>query len=135
MTLLVLAPTRGALRRAVKLVKRGLSALQLGLHPGKTFIGRIARGFDFLGYHFSPTGLTVTPPTVERFVARAAQLYEQGRAAPSGAAALGHYVRRWRGWARGGLAIAPLDLVGGPSRRPRGGPSGESGPEGRGGAG
>jgi hypothetical protein len=26
-------------------------------HPGKTIIGRIARGFDFLGYRFSVAGL------------------------------------------------------------------------------
>ena len=33
--------------------------LNLEKHPDKTFIGRIERGFDFLGYHFSRAGLTV----------------------------------------------------------------------------
>ncbi len=28
-------------------------------HPDKTFIGRIEKGFDFLGYHFGPDGLSV----------------------------------------------------------------------------
>ena len=27
--------------------------------PDKTFIGRIERGFDFLGYHVTPEGLRV----------------------------------------------------------------------------
>ena len=46
-------------------------------HPDKTFIGRIERGFDFLGYHFNPAGLTVAKATIEKFVARATRLYEQ----------------------------------------------------------
>ncbi len=29
------------------------------LHPDKTFIGRVEKGFDFLGYHFGPDGLSV----------------------------------------------------------------------------
>ncbi len=30
--------------------------IRLEKHPGKTLIGRIEKGFDFLGYHFSPRG-------------------------------------------------------------------------------
>ncbi len=30
----------------------------------KTFIGRIERGFDLLGYHFDPDGLSVAKNTV-----------------------------------------------------------------------
>ncbi len=41
------------------------------------FIGRIERGFDFLGYHFGPDGLSVAGKTFEWFVGRAARLYEQ----------------------------------------------------------
>jgi hypothetical protein len=32
-----------------------LNELHQELHPDKTFIGRISRGFDFLGYRFAPT--------------------------------------------------------------------------------
>ena len=35
------------------------------------------KGFDFLGYHFNPAGLTVAHETFVRFVARAIRLYEQ----------------------------------------------------------
>jgi hypothetical protein len=33
---------------------------RLEKHPEKAFIGRTERGFDFLGYHFSPKGLSRT---------------------------------------------------------------------------
>ena len=46
---LVLARSRWQLRRAVKVVNQALGALSLEKHPAKTFIGRIERGFDFLG--------------------------------------------------------------------------------------
>jgi hypothetical protein len=52
--ILVLASTRWKLRQAVKVVNQVLASLRLAKHLDKTFIGRIARGFDFLGYHFSP---------------------------------------------------------------------------------
>lgn len=48
--------------------------------PEKTYIAKIEKGFDFLGYHFSPEGLTVAQQTIERFVVRVTRLYEQGRA-------------------------------------------------------
>ena len=77
----VLSPTRWKIRKAVKLVNGMLECLGLEKHPDKTFIGRIARGFDFLGYHFGPSGLSVAAKTVERLVARAIRLNEQGAGA------------------------------------------------------
>lgn len=47
--ILVLSPTRWRLRKAVKVLNQVLGSLRLGKHPGETFIGRIKRGFDFLG--------------------------------------------------------------------------------------
>ena len=35
-------------------------------HTGKTFIGRVEKGFDFLGYHLTPQGLSVAPATLAR---------------------------------------------------------------------
>ena len=68
-------------------------------HPDKTFIGRISRGFDFLGYAFTPAGLEVAPQTVERCVERVSRLYEQG----VDLIHIGAYVRCWQRWARSGL--------------------------------
>ena len=61
--------------------------------------GRIEKGFDFLGYHFSRDGLTVAKATIERFLERAARLYEQERERPEGPTRFGMYVPRWNGWA------------------------------------
>jgi RNA-directed DNA polymerase len=74
----VLAPTRWKLRQAIKIINQTLNELKVEKHPDKTFIGRIERGFDFLGYRFSPRGLSIAPQTKERFKARMAGLYEQG---------------------------------------------------------
>ena len=51
--ILIMAPTRWKLLRAIKQLNQIFSQLKLVQHPNKTFIGRIEKGFDFLGYHFS----------------------------------------------------------------------------------
>jgi hypothetical protein len=66
--ILVLSPTRWKLRKTVKAVNEVLGSLRMEKHPDKTFIGRIEKGFDFLGYHFNPAGLTVAHETFVRFV-------------------------------------------------------------------
>ena len=79
-----------------------LSSLKLEKHPEKTFIGRIERGFDFLGYHFSRAELTVAGTTLENFAARALRLYEQEWGKPNALPRFGEYVRRRSGWVRAG---------------------------------
>ena len=101
--ILVLAPTRWKLRRAVRVLNQVQSSLKLEKHPEKTFIGRIEKGFDFLGYHFSRAGLTVARATLENFAARAIRLYEQEQGEKDVFLRLGEYVRRWSGWVRAGL--------------------------------
>ena len=102
--ILVLAPTRWKLRRAVRVLNQVLSSLKLEKHPEKTFIGRIEKGFDFLGYHFSRAELTVARATLEHFATRALRLYQQERGKPDGFPRFGEYVRRWSGWVRAGLS-------------------------------
>jgi hypothetical protein len=104
--ILVLAPSRWKLRRAVKAVNEVLASLRLEKHPDKTFIGRIARGFDFLGYRFGPAGLSIAKATIEKFVEHASRLYEQERGKAHGSSPLGMYVRRWVGWAKAGVPVA-----------------------------
>ncbi len=93
---------RWRFRKAVKAINEVFGALRLLMHPDKTFIGRIERGFDFLGYYFGPEGLTLAAKTIEPFVARAIRLYEQDRKEPLSPSRFGLYVRRWVGWARFG---------------------------------
>jgi len=96
---IVLSPTRHKLRRAVKVVNETFAELGLEKHPDKTFIGRIERGFDFLGYHLAPGRLPLARATVERFLERAHRLYEQDRREPQGSLRSDAYIRRWCGWA------------------------------------
>jgi len=97
--IVVLAPTHWKLRKAVAVVNEELNKLTLEKHPDKTFVGRIERGFDFLGYHFSPEGLSVAQPTLDGFIEKATRLYEQEAGKPGGFPLLGLYVRRWSWWA------------------------------------
>ena len=110
----ILAPSRWKLRKAVRIVNETLAELGVEQHPDKTFVGRIERGFTFLGYEFGPlddtenktAGLTgVAPPTIERFARRVRQLYEQGALT-----CLDEYVRRWLIWVRSGLSLDATEL-------------------------
>lgn len=89
--------------RSVKTLNEIFNTLKLEKHPDKTFIGRIERGFDFLGYHFSPRGLGLARKTVENFLVRATRLYEQEREKPEGPSVLELYMWRWVSWIEGGL--------------------------------
>jgi len=88
---MIIAPNRWKLRKAVGLVNRILTTLKVEKHPDKTFIGRAYRGFDFLGFHLKPGGLSVAAGTIARHVERIDRLYEQG-ATPC---CIGQYIRRW----------------------------------------
>jgi hypothetical protein len=107
--ILILAPSRWQLRRAVRLVNQTLGMLSLEKHPDKTFIGRIERGFDFLGYHFSPAELTVAKKTLDHFIEKASRLYEQRRrTVVSAVSLLEMYVRRWLRWTKRGLSVRTM---------------------------
>ena len=99
--IVVLSPTRWKLRKAIAVLNGVLSSLRLEKHPDKTYIGRIEKGFDFLGYHFGPEGLSMAEETWKKFVERATRLYEQERGRSDGLSALGMYVRRWNAWSTG----------------------------------
>ncbi len=95
----VLAPTHWKLREAVRVVNQTLGELKVQQHPGKTFIGRISRGFDFLGYRITPAGPSgPAGSTIIQSIERVGQLYEQG----ADCVRIGQYVRRWWAWVRGG---------------------------------
>ena len=75
--ILILSKTRWQNRKAIKAMNQLLKQLKLKQHPDKTFIGRISRGFDFLGYHFSTEPLQLASITVKKHVERYRRLYEQ----------------------------------------------------------
>ena len=90
---------------------RSVNPIQ-GHLPDKTFIGRIGKGFDFLGYYFSREPLRVAEKTREKHVLHIIRLYEQLRkkkATPEEVAStLGLYVKRWQCWTQAGLCSTPV---------------------------
>lgn len=96
---MIVAPTRWKLRDTVRIVNETLNSLRVEKHPDKTFVGRVERGFDFLGYYLKPGMLHISLSTLKHFAQRITRLYEQG--ADSGS--IGKYVRHWVKWVREGL--------------------------------
>ncbi len=103
---MILAPTRWKHRKAIRLVNQTLAELHVVQHPDKTFIGRISRGFDFLGYAFTPTRLEASRSAVERCVDRVSRLYERD----VDLVRIGAYVRRCLRWSRSGLGALGAGL-------------------------
>ena len=102
----VLAKTRWELRKAIKATNEVLNELKVVKHPDKTFIGRISRGFDFLGYRFAPQGLSVAQVTIQRFLDKVSRLYGQGATEYR----IGEYIRRWWRWANSGVVFRGWNL-------------------------
>ncbi|TAK61889.1 reverse transcriptase domain-containing protein [Methylobacter sp.] len=112
--ILILTQTRWQLRRAVKALNQTFNRLNLKRHPDKTYIGKIDKGFDFLGYRFSRQPLQLAAVTVNKHVEKLHRLYEQqaNKKASSEELAwvLGQYVQRWLRWCTAGLSGIRLEL-------------------------
>ena len=100
---LILSKRRWGLRKAIRRLNETFNALGLEQHPDKTFIGRIEKGFDFLGYYFSRAGIRVAAKTIAKAVEKVHRLCEQKATAPERAVALDDYLTRWRRWTTAGL--------------------------------
>jgi hypothetical protein len=102
---IVLAKTRWHLRKAIRTVNQHFHQLKVEQAPDKTLIGKISRGWDFLGYHFDGKQLTVAAKTVEKHVLHYRHLYEQLRMKKATsiemASILGLYIKRWQRWVTG----------------------------------
>ena len=94
----IMAQKRHQLRRAIKCVHEVLGLLGLRLHGSKRLIGKLSKGFDFLGYRVVPgRRLRSSAESKRRFAEKFRRLYEQGAS----------NIRLWRyvqgGWHRAGL--------------------------------
>jgi len=126
----ILAKNRWSLRRAVRKVNRILTGLKLEKADDKMFTGKIERGFDFPGYHFSSDGLSLAEKTVHNFAERLSlRCYASGRKSGLNCgckkigldniphdmySSVSDYIRRWLTWVNGGLeGIRVIVLCGG----------------------
>jgi len=108
--ILILAPTRWKLKKAVRMLNQQFNELKLEKHPDKTLLGRTERGFDFLGYRFKPDGVTLAEKTVANFLTKALRLYEQ-EPPHFRMRWLGEYIGRWKRWAKSfGISIPTLKI-------------------------
>jgi RNA-directed DNA polymerase len=98
--IIILAKTRWHLRAAIRSIYEAIEPLGLRLHQEKRFIGRIDKGFDFLGYQIHPSRrLRPSAESLRRLVVRAGRLYEQGDDTDR----LWQYITRWTRWLWGAL--------------------------------
>ena len=95
----IMVQTKYQLRKVIKLTHKILTQLKLKMHPDKTFIGCIKKGFDFLGIHFGETP-TLSKTTLERHYTKLTQRYAHGASLTR----LREYRARWLSWSRGLLA-------------------------------
>ena len=92
---------RRAIRRLIKELYSLLKKLGLKLADQKTFIGRTAKGFNFLGYRISPKGITMAQSTLDKMVTRYRRRYAKG----ASQATLTAYLKRWIQWAKSGASL------------------------------
>ncbi|WP_336193968.1 reverse transcriptase domain-containing protein [Providencia stuartii] len=82
---LLLSPTRWPLKRAIAVLQNALAHDNFTCHPDKTQMGRIEKGFDWLGMWFSDTDMIRSPRSLARAKERQLEkeqrlrLYEQTR--------------------------------------------------------
>lgn len=99
----LLAKSRWALRRQVKALNTFLTALGFEKHPDKTFIGRVSRGFDWLGAWLTHRGVVgIAPRAWAKHREKVRRLYEQTRRWPAWARwqRVLAYRRRWKIWVK-----------------------------------
>lgn len=89
----IMVKTKHQLRKVIKLTHQILNKLKLKMHPDKTFIGRIKKGFDFLGVYCGDIP-KISEVTHEKHRAKLAQRYAQG----ASEACIGAYIERWTSW-------------------------------------
>ena len=105
---LILTKSRGKLRKLIKKMHKVVNNLKFKLALNKTYIGRIANGFDFLGYRFSTLGVIgLAQQTIDNYYNRIAELYEQH----TDGHRMSYYKKRWKSWALGGLTGDALKMT------------------------
>ncbi|WP_239504309.1 reverse transcriptase domain-containing protein [Serratia marcescens] len=102
----ILAHTRWQLRKQVRALNQFFNEAGFCQHPDKTFIGRTARGYDWMGAQMSDVGVEgIAHRARANHLERLRRLYEQVRRWPAAQrrARMSQYRMRWTIWA---MAIA-----------------------------
>lgn len=94
----IITDSRWQLRKAIRKMHEVLSELNFSLHPDKTSIGRVEKGFDFLGCRLGLGKLRPASSATQRVREKLTRLYEQG----ADSFRIGCYLLRWCAAFRGG---------------------------------
>lgn len=94
----IMVKTKHQLRKMIKLTYKILEKLKLKMHPDKTFLGCIKKGFDFLGVHFGGVP-KISKTSLENHRVKLARRYAQG----ASAACIRDYITWWTSWCAGVL--------------------------------
>ncbi len=97
----ILAHTRWSLRKQVKRLNQFFNEYGFTQHPDKTFIGKVEKGFDWLGGQFGTNGLKgVSLRAWANHVERLRQLYEQTQhwTKERQKERVARYRKRWKIW-------------------------------------
>ncbi|EMZ5447485.1 hypothetical protein KDV76_18790 [Providencia stuartii] len=97
----LLTRTRGQLRKAIRQLNQWFASFGFRQHPDKTFIGRVSKGFDWMGAWLTHNGITgVAPRALANHRTRCRQLYEQTSrlTAKAQAERVSQYRVRWLQW-------------------------------------
>nr|WP_318466695.1 hypothetical protein [Photobacterium leiognathi] len=74
----ILTKTRWQLRKAVKKLNQFFNQFSFKQHPDKTFIGKIDKGFDWMGAQFAQSGIVdIAPRSLKKILENIQRLYEQ----------------------------------------------------------
>jgi RNA-directed DNA polymerase len=101
--IIVLAKSHWQLKRAIATINQHFRRLKLKQHPDKTFVGKVKKGFDFLGYQFGSKTLSVAKRTLLNHLRRLSRIYEQKKGHPQWTALLDDYRRLWVSWVYSGI--------------------------------
>lgn len=117
---ILFARTRWHLRLAMRRLNAYFAEYGFRQHPDKTFIGSIAREFDWMGSWFTDKGRqSVAPRAMANHREKLSRLYEQMRYKTFAERALrvAVYLRRWRSWAQSDVNVPSraLDVLHGES--------------------
>ena len=95
--------TRWQLRKAIRRLHEFFDLGGFEVHPDKTQLGRLEKGFDWLGLWYAPEGPRIAPRALENHRARMTRLYEQARhqhlSTADTEARVREYEVRWMTWA------------------------------------
>lgn len=98
----ILTRTRWQLRRAVRRLNQWFQLFGMQQHPGKTFIGRVDKGFDWMGFQLANCGLIgIGLRAQQNHVRKGRRLYEQlqNRPADERDGRMAIYEQAWLTWA------------------------------------